>query len=291
VSNERIANIIKEITGGKLRPSAGGIYEIIRKFSALIREDIEQIDQDVLNEKVVCTDGTNITVNGEQANIRNLSTAKSVRYIFMKKKNLDSMKESHILPGFSGTLIHDHETDLYHFGTRHGECNVHLLRYLTKNTEDTSHSWSEEIWNLLCQANRERRRRMIEGKMFSAEDLTLYEHEYDSLIEKRKIENALCTHKWASKSEQSLLSRLIKYRQNHQLFLSDFKVPFDNNLSERDLRKCKNRQKMSGGFRNDDGARMYCSIASFNDTCKRRHLPIHISITSILLGTHVLYSD
>ena len=33
---------------------------------------------------------------------------------------------------------------------------------------------------------------------------------------------------------------------NHLLFLHDFRVPFDDNMSERDLRKVKNRQKMAG---------------------------------------------
>ena len=39
-----------------------------------------------------------------------------------------------------------------------------------------------------------------------------------------------------------------KYMHNHLLFLHDFRVPFDDNMSERDLRKVKNRQKMAGGL-------------------------------------------
>ncbi len=48
---------------------------------------------------------------------------------------------------------------------------------------------------------------------------------------------------------------------NHLLFLRDFSVPFENNISERDLRKAKNRQKMSGGFRKESGHEMYYSIS------------------------------
>ena len=34
---------------------------------------------------------------------------------------------------------------LYHFGTAHGECNVHIIRYLRKNTEEAKHKWSSEM--------------------------------------------------------------------------------------------------------------------------------------------------
>lgn len=30
------------------------------------------------------------------------------------------------------------------------------------------------------------------------------------------------------------------------MFLHDFEVPYSNNMSERNLRKCKNREKMAG---------------------------------------------
>lgn len=46
-----------------------------------------------------------------------------------------------------------------------------------------------------------------------------------------------------AKQEEALLNRLEKYRENYLLFIKRSKVPFDNNISERDLRKVKNRQK------------------------------------------------
>jgi len=54
--------------------------------------------------------------------------------------------------------------------------------------------------------------------------------------------------KYAKQEEKALLNRLEKYKENHLLFLQNFKVGFDNNICERDLRKCKNRQKIAGGF-------------------------------------------
>ena len=46
-------------------------------------------------------------------------------------------------------------------------------------------------------------------------------------------------------------------------------MDFTNNLSERDLRKCKNRQKVSGGFRTDKGIDDFCVGKSVIETMKR----------------------
>ena len=52
-------------------------------------------------------------------------------------------------------------------------------------------------------------------------------------------ENKNTHHKYAKERRKALLKRMEKYRENHLLFLHDFTVPFDNNMSERDLRKAK----------------------------------------------------
>ncbi|MCI8584217.1 MAG: transposase [Dorea sp.] len=68
--------------------------------------------------------------------------------------------------------------------------------------------------------------------------------------------------------KRALLGRMEKYSHNHLLFLHDFSLPFDDNISERDLRKAKNRQKMTGGFRKGSGQEMYCSIMTIIETLK-----------------------
>ena len=86
----------------------------------------------------------------------------------------------------------------------------------------------------------------------------------------------------------SLSRRLEKYRDNHLLFITDFRVSFDNNMSERDLRKCKNRQKMSGGFRTKAGIEMYCRILSVIETIKRRKIAIFKGIKDMFAGRPVI---
>lgn len=67
------------------------------------------------------------------------------------------------------------------------------------------------------------------------------------MAERKKLireENKRTSHRYAEKDERTLLNRMEKYSHNHLLFLHDFSVLFDDNISERNLRKAKSRQKM-----------------------------------------------
>ena len=61
-----------------------------------------------------------------------------------------------------------------------------------------------------------------------------------------------------------------EYKENHLMFLYDFNVPFDNNLSERDLRHVKIKQKVSGHFNSMDGIKIYLNIKSIIGTLKKQ---------------------
>ena len=102
-------------------------------------------------------------------------------------------------------------------------------------------------------------------------------------------ENKNTAHKYAKQEEAALLGRLEKYSHNHLLFLHDFSVPFDDNLSERDLRKAKNRQKMAGGFRKESGHEMYCSIMTMIETLKKRNMGMIENIRRLFMGTPAIF--
>ena len=244
----------------------------------------------MLNQKVVSTDATCVTVNRKQNYVRNFSIKDTVIYRAMKSKSIKALEKQSFLKNYTGILSHDHEDALYHFGTDHAECNVHIIRYLRKNTQETGHTWSDEMISLLSKMNKTRKALINDGiKNFQAETISGYEKSYQKLLEQGRRENKETQHKYAKEDERTLINRMEKYRHNHLLFLYNFEVPFENNMSERDLRKVKNRQKMAGGFRKDSGHEMYCAILTIVETLKRRKMAIFENIRLLFMGTPAIF--
>lgn len=290
VSILRIQEIIRSITNGVLEISAGALYGFCRKLSELAQPSLKQIETHILNGTVAYTDATVVTVDGNQAYIRNISNEKAVRFFAMENKNIPALSKIWLLAHFSGIFVHDHETSLYRFGTGHGECNVHLLRYLRKNMEDCKNTWSQHMTDLLYEMKEcVEKYAKSEKQRIPDEKMTTFLKRYDEIIQLGRIENTQTRPKWAKSEEKSLLNRLEKYKDNHLLFLKRLDVAFSNNMSERDLRKCKNRQKVSGGFRNQEGCEMFANILSVIETAKRLGMNPYNAILSIFQSSQPIF--
>ena len=288
-SAERIVGMISAISGKTIELSDGTIFNWLNEFKQKAKRDMQTVEDKLVDYHQVHTDGTNVTVNGNQSFIRNFSVLNWVLYVPMDTKGHKTLETIPFLQRYRGILMHDHETSLYKYGLDHVECLVHLIRYLTKNSEDTGHHWSQKMISFLLSINEYRKKLKAAGKTeMVKETIKRLEDRYDELLREALSERKNgCKLRWALKEEKALLNRLKKYKRNHLLFIYDFDVSFDNNMSERDLRKCKNRQKMSGGFRTKKGKEVCCSILTITETCKRQGIDLMQAFRSIFQGKPV----
>ena len=67
-------------------------------------------------------------------------------------------------------------------------------------------------------------------------------------------------------------------------FVHNFAVPFDNNQVERDVRNVKTKVKVSGCFRNLEGAQNYGKLMSFISTGNKHGISAFEALTSAFSG-------
>ena len=83
----------------------------------------------------------------------------------------------------------------------------------------------------------------------------------------------------------NLICRLYNYKESVCLFIKNLCVPFDNNQVERDLRMVKVKTKVSGCFRNEEGAQEYLTIISYIGSARKHGISAFTAIREALNGT------
>ena len=121
------------------------------------------------------------------------------------------------------------------------------------------------------------------------EILAFFEKGYDSLLSDGRAALAALKEKELGHDElRKMVARLTKYKDCYLLFIRDYKVPFSNNLAERDLRPDKTKEKVSGCFRSWNGFQCFARIRSFISTVKKRSGNLFGSISAVFNSTPVL---
>ena len=169
------------------------------------------------------------------------------------------------------------------------------MRELTGVLEQEGAPWAAHLTELL----REIKAQGDQAKQASQEALPFVQRAFyrqcyhDILLEGRKTyaaeERSGAPPKRGRKKRSkghNLLLRLERYSTETLRFLEDFRVPFDNNLVERDIRMVKVKQKVSGCFRSEKGARYFCRIRGFISTVKKQRKNVLEELTKALHLPH-----
>jgi transposase len=257
-----------------------------------IEPSLEATQRHLIASPVVHFDESGLRVEGKLNWLHVASTEWLTYYTVHPKRGQKGMQAMGILPVFQGRAMHDHWQSYFTFDhCQHALCNAHHLRELQFVVDQYQQPWAKKMSQLLLDIKTEIEAAPLEQMSLAPQRLTHFGQRYDELISQGLDANPPPAHpppKKRGRKKQSppknLLDRLQQFKPQVLAFMYDFRVPFDNNLAERDVRMVKIKQKISGAFRTPTGAETFCAIRSYISTVRKHGLNVIDAIHDALSG-------
>ncbi len=283
---ERLTDLCRDVLGVGICPRSvetaqQRVYAALEPFEQAVRGQLGDAES-------LHVDETGIRVEGKLQWMHTVSTAELTLYQAHPKRGSEAMEDNAILPGFTGTVIHDCFHPYFRFGQKHALCGAHLLRELHGVCDNENHRWAQgmvslfEMMSQSCAA--------AEGSMLSSELADWFEQTYDEILRCGQSELTPPHKKPGARGRSkktraaNLHERLAKHRDAVLRFLRDPSVPFTNNQAERDIRMVKLRQKTSGCERTPKGALIFARIRSYVSTSRKQGKNLFQNIVDAVTG-------
>ena len=273
---KRVAALIADLFGVTLTTAT--IATISRDCAERLRSFAETVRDHVAQAPVKHRDETGFRITGKT---QWLHVASTLLLTFYRM----SSKRGSLLSCVSGIVVHDHWKPYYTLeGVLHALCNAHHLRELQALVEIEKEEWARKMQRLLRRACHATPlvRDADEPVNLRPRLIALIERRYTAILAEGfahheaqpplvpPAEQAKRRGRAPHRVGHNLLFRLRDRRADVLRFLYDPTVPFTNNLAEQDGRMMKVKQKISGGFRSDEGAEDFGIIRTMLSTARKQ---------------------
>jgi len=245
-----------------------------RKKARDLERVYAQIGARVATAKVRHVDETGLRIAGK---LRWLHTTSSEAFTFYRAGEARGAIPRELK---GGVVVHDHFLPYYRLkGIVHALGNAHHLRELKGLIAFDGEAWAEQMRGVLLDANAAvRKARAAGAKALAPDQVKAFVARFRDAIRlgfafHRGLPKLPRRPKARGRLKQrpglNLLLRLKKFKDATLRFLTDFDVPFTNNLAEQDLRMMKVKMKISGAFRTLLGAQHFACLRSVVSTARK----------------------
>ena len=286
---KRIVELLYDVLG--IRISEGTIANIVEEAYNYLESFEEGLKALITNSEVAHFDETGCRVNGKNQWIHISSTETATLYSLHANRGNKAMDEIGILPNFEGIAVHDALKAYFKYiKAGHSLCNAHSGREMLAQ-QDLDYVWATELYDLINKINNRVNELKLNGiEKMPEEEIKNFEMLYNQTIQKGFDEEILrnpekldenCKKRKKQSKAKNLLLRLKEYNVEYLTFMYDFRVPYTNNLAERDGRMAKLKIKISGCFRSFSGGKYFCRNRSYITTMRKRGFNIMDSLSKI----------
>src|SRR6266568_2872091 len=290
----RASQLLRELLGVQL--SAGSIASFVSTCHQQLPEVETELKAALVKARVLNQDETGLRVGKAGWWVHVCATERLTHYAAHRSRGRKALDAIGIAPQFRGTSVHDGLKSYQGYPFTQALCNVHHLRELTFVEEVLKQAWARKMKDLLLDMKAEVERAKAAGQQeLDVLVLARLLRRYEEILSEGYTANPAAPppeKRTRGRPKQSparnLLDRLSQGKWAVLRFLHDFAVPFDNNLAERDLRMIKVQQKVSGGFRTEEGVAMFCRIRSYLSTLRKQGIALLSALEHTLAGHPVL---
>ena len=279
---ERTADLIEVLFGRRV--SEGWIISCRERRSTRLTPFITAVTAALKAAKAVCCDETGFRFAARRFWLHVCCTMTLTLLLCHRRRGAEGTRAMGILPDYHGTAVHDPWPAYFQFtGCAQAVCNEHIFRELDGVTERDGQPWAAEMKQILYDGLELKRR-------WHGKELDIPTPDIESMtgrFERCRTEGFMRNPaprtdgvpKRGRPKRGKTLVRLDRMQNNQDAvlrFLHHHDVPWSNNQAERDIRPMKGQQKISGGFRTEEGAIQFCRIRSYLSTAIKNGInPCH----------------
>ena len=286
LSRKRTAQALAELFGVPLSP--GTVAGITARAAGKLDGFLERVRGNIAASDVAGVDETGFRVAGRLHWVHCARTSKHTLLMVHPRRGRQAMEAMGILPSFTGIAVHDAWAPYDTYGSPdHQLCCAHALRELQAVTDSAPEGewcWAAQAADALTTIQD-----LVSAAITQGRDgvdpaaLAPQMHRYRSAVLLGARQTAARSSKLMRK-HHALACRLRDRQDDYLRFTADWRVPADNNGSERDIRMTKLKQKVSGCLRTLAGAQQFCAIRSYLSTAAKHGLPFFTALVTLTEG-------